>query len=168
VGILDRATFSNVTELHKALYTDALGPRLTLIEEAFQTWLVDAEPSWDGLFVEFNTNEVLKADPAQRFQTHLVAQQAGVTTINERRRAENLPAIDDPLADAVMVPLNMLPVGKDVDTDAFTGGDADAGDSQGVGATDNLTGASREQLLQDAMEAPHDVGLTLTGEGSDA
>lgn len=113
VGILDRATFSNVDELHKALYVDALGPRLTLIEETTQAQLVEDEPAWDGLFVEFNMDALLRPDTESRARAHLMSQQAGVTTVNERRKLENLPPIDDPAADTVLMPLNMSQVGED-------------------------------------------------------
>lgn len=36
--------------------------------------------------------------------------QAGVRTRNEARRIENLPPIDDALADTVFVPVNMAPL----------------------------------------------------------
>lgn len=112
VGILDRATFSNVEELHKSLYVDAIGPKLTLIEETTQTQLIDEEPAWDGYFVEFDTNEVLRPDPEARFRAYLMAQQSSTLTVNERRKLENLPPIDDPAADTVFMPVNMVAVGQ--------------------------------------------------------
>lgn len=118
VGILDRATFSNISELHKALYVDALGPRLTMIEETAQAQLVEDEPAWDGYFVEFNTGALLRPDPEARARANLMEQQSGTSSMNERRKRENLPKINDPLADAIMMPLNMRPVldgGADAD-----------------------------------------------------
>ena len=48
VGILDRATFSNITEQHIMLYQDTFGPWLTMIEETPQTQLIDPEPLLAG------------------------------------------------------------------------------------------------------------------------
>lgn len=113
VGILDHATLSNVEVLHNALYVDTLGPRLTMLEDDLNAQLVDDEPAWDGLWVEHNLNELLKPLPETRMRAYLMGQQSSTSTINERRRAENLPPIDHDLADTVMVPANMLPVGVD-------------------------------------------------------
>lgn len=114
VGILDHATLNNVEVLHNALYVDTLGPRLTLLEDEVQAQLVDDEPAWDGLWVEHNLNELLKPLPEARYRSYLMGQQSSTNTINERRAAENLPRIDDPVADTVFVPANMWPVGVDM------------------------------------------------------
>lgn len=111
VGILDHATLNNVEMLHNALYVDTLGPRLTMLEDDLNAQLVDDEPAWDGLWVEHNLNELLKPLPEARMRAYLMGQQSSTNTINERRAAENLPPVADPLADTVMVPANMLPVG---------------------------------------------------------
>lgn len=109
VGILDRGTFNNTAEGRRALYVDALGPRLSLVEDEWNAQLVGGEPAWDGLFVEHETSEVLRPDPEARARVHLMNQQAGVNTVNERRRAENLPPVDAPAADMPLIPANMLP-----------------------------------------------------------
>lgn len=118
---LERATYASVSEFRKALY-DSVATRLTLIEETFQAQLVDQEPSWDGLFVEFDTSDLLRPDPEARSRTHMMNQQSGVSTVNERRRVENLPRIDDPMADTVFVPVNMMPLGVDMPIQDSTAG----------------------------------------------
>lgn len=107
---LERGTYASVSEYRRALY-DAIATKLVLIEETLNAQLVETEPAWDGIFLEFDTNELLRPDPEARARMHMLTQQAGVTSINERRRAENLPAIDDPAADAVLAPVNMSVVG---------------------------------------------------------
>lgn len=111
VGILDRATFSNIDTLHKALYVDTLGPKLVLIEDTTQVQLIDDEPAWDGFYVEFDTGELLRPDIEARMRAYQLGQQSATFTINERRKFENLPPIDDPVADTVLIPLNMKAVG---------------------------------------------------------
>jgi phage portal protein, HK97 family len=121
IGILDRATFSNVTELHKALYVDTLGPRLTLAEETLMAQLVGPEPTWDGVFIEHDLGEVLKGDLEARARAHLMFQQSSTLTVNERRALENRPPIPHPDADTVLMPVNMVPIGAspaDVETRA--------------------------------------------------
>lgn len=118
VGILDHATYSNIEQLHTALYVDTLGPKLVMVENVTQAQLINPEPAWDGYFVEFDTNELLRPDPMTRMQSYMSGQQSSTTTINERRKAENLPPIDDPVANTVFLPMNMTPVG--VETNGAT------------------------------------------------
>lgn len=110
VGILDNASLNNVVELRKALY-DVIVSKLIMIEEALQSQLIDSEPMWDGLFVEFDTSELVRPDAEVRARTYLMEQQSSTTTINERRMNAGYPRIDDPAADTVFMPLNMNPVG---------------------------------------------------------
>lgn len=113
VGILEKATFNSTEALHEALYVDTLGARMVLIEETTAAHLIDPEPSWDGRFVEFDTKAVLRPTPEARYRSYLMGQQSSTNSVNERRREENLPPIDHPLADAVMMPTNMVALGPD-------------------------------------------------------
>ena len=106
---LEQATFASVQEYRRALY-DSIAADLALVEATLNAQLVGTEPAWDGLFVEHDANELLRVDLVARAQAHMLMQQAGIETRNEARRVENLPPIDDPLADTVFVPLNMSPL----------------------------------------------------------
>lgn len=119
VGLLENATLANVAEYRKALH-DAIRGDLEMAQQELQVQLVNVQPEWDGLIVEFNTDAWLLPDPEARAKMHMLTQQASTTTINERRRIEKLPPIDDPVADAVFLPTNMTPVGSDVTSDAGT------------------------------------------------
>jgi HK97 family phage portal protein len=104
VHILDKATYSNISEQHKMLFTTILGPWLVLIEEQFEAQVIDGE--YDGYWVEFDLKEVLRGDPvkeAARLKTELMA---GIATINEAREILNRSPIDHPNADRPMVPTN--------------------------------------------------------------
>lgn len=107
---LEHGTYNSTSEYRRALY-DSIATDLVLIEEAFQAQIVTPEPAWDGIFVEFDTNELLRPDPETRARIHMLTQQASTTTANERRRVENLPPIDDPAADTVFQPANMVALG---------------------------------------------------------
>lgn len=114
IHILDRATFSNVTEQHRMLYMDTMGPPLALLEETVQAQLIDPEPSWSGLYTEFLLADVLKGATTERSEAYQRFQQASVYTPNELRRMENLPPIPDARADAIYTPVNMVAVHPDV------------------------------------------------------
>lgn len=126
VGIYERATYSNMVEARRALF-DSIASRLALIEETLNAQLVADVPAWDGLFIEFDTRELLRLDPEAQARTDLMEQQSSGTSINERRRIRNLPPIDDPIADAVMVPVNMVPIGSGVDSSFPALGSSTAG-----------------------------------------
>ncbi len=138
---LERATYASTVEYRRGLY-DAIATRLSLIEQTVQSHLVDPEGSWDGLFLEFDTGDLLRPDPEARARTHMMNQQAGVSTVNERRRLENLPAIEDPIADAVFVPVNMQPVGQGIEMTPIA---SDQAGTPAQGLADQVLSAS---LLQ--------------------
>ncbi len=68
VGILDHATYSNITELRRSFYVDTVAPYLTSIEDTEQAQLIEPEPAWkrEGVFTEFDMGEILKPDPLRR------------------------------------------------------------------------------------------------------
>jgi hypothetical protein len=120
VGILDRATFSNVTELHKSLYQDVLPPLLVGIEEDFEQQLI---PDWPDLiqsnaYLEFNLAEKLKGTFEDQARVMQTATGAPWLTRNEARARMNLPRMDDPSADRLIVPLNVLVGGQASPTDS--------------------------------------------------
>jgi HK97 family phage portal protein len=108
IGILDHATYSNISEQHLMLYQTVLGPWLTLIEETMKAQLLDSEPVWEGLFVEFDVDEQLKGNPIDRSKAQALWITHGVYTINEVRKLENLPQIDNPVLDQPMIPVNNM------------------------------------------------------------
>lgn len=116
IGILDRATFSNVSEQHRMLYMDTLGPWLTMIEEFIGTQMIATEADagrWEDVFVEFNLGEVLKGNPRERGEFSQRQFQSSQATPNELRALENRRRIENPLADAVWAPVNMVPISDD-------------------------------------------------------
>lgn len=96
IQILDRATFSNITEQHLMLYMDTMGPWMVNFEETLQVQLIKPEPAWADQFVEFDLNEVLKGDISKRMEA---LSKATWMTDNEKRQIDNLPFKEDKRAD---------------------------------------------------------------------
>ena len=145
IGYNDGANFSTRVEARRGLY-DSIAARLALIEETFNAQVVEDTPSWDGIFAEFDTRELLRLDPEAQARADLIDQQSSNTSINERRRARNLPPIDDPIADAVLVPVNMMPIGNGVEFPALgstTAGTPEQGQTT-ISAASLVTNASKE------------------------
>lgn len=140
IGILDHATYSNVSELHKMLYRTVLGPWLSLYAETLGEQLIGRTPSWEarGAFVEFELGEVLKGDTRERMDAYRTAIAAGVLTLNDVRRLENLKPYESEWADEPLVMANnVLPLSM-------------IGDQAAAGATS--LGGELEKALRSTLE----------------
>lgn len=113
IGMLERSTFNNITELHRMLYVTVLGPWLNLIEETLQAQLLGPEAALRGdVYVEFDLSEVLKGDLLQRAQALALQIGHGVLTIDEAREIENREAFGLRETKLPLYPSNNLtPVG---------------------------------------------------------
>lgn len=164
VGILDRAIQANVVELRRGVFVDTVGPKCVLIESTLNTQLVDEVPVWDGYFTEFDMDAVLRPDMEARARSYLMFQQASTSSVNERRRLENLPPIGDPNdpnnpANTVLQPVNMVPLGQAVPTpDGAPAGDGSA----------SPAGSLRDALVVEAVRGgvpvPGDPVTTVPGD----
>jgi HK97 family phage portal protein len=112
VGILDHATFSNISEQHKMLYTDVLGPWLSMTEQDIDLQLLPEFEETKGVYVEFNIAEKLQGDFDQQTKSLQSAVGRPWMTANEARSVMNLPLSDDPGADELVTPLNVLSGGQ--------------------------------------------------------
>ncbi|MBB5915288.1 HK97 family phage portal protein [Nocardia transvalensis] len=122
IGILDHATFSNITEQHKMLYQDTLGPWLAMFAEEFALQLIpDLTTGSDRVYVEFNLREKLTGAFEQRAASIQTAVGGPWMTINEARALDNRPPVDG--GDELIRPLNVTqngdsdPVPADPGTD---------------------------------------------------
>jgi HK97 family phage portal protein len=106
VGVLDHATFSNITEQHRMLYQDTLGPWLAMISEEIELQLLpDLEAKPDDFYIEFNLEEKIRGSFEEQ-TTALVSSVGGPwMTRNEARALLNRPPV--PGGDELIVPLNL-------------------------------------------------------------
>jgi HK97 family phage portal protein len=91
VHILERATFSNITEQMRSMYRDTMAPRLSLFEAAIDHQL---RPDFDpqgNLYAEFLLDEVLRGAFEQRAASYQQAINSAWMSPAEVRKAENLP-----------------------------------------------------------------------------
>lgn len=94
VHILDRATFSNITEQMRSMYRDTMAPRLGLYESALDAQL---RPDFDPqgtIYAEFLLDEVMRGAFEQRAVANQSAIFSGQRTPNEVRKQDNLPPLD--------------------------------------------------------------------------
>jgi HK97 family phage portal protein len=94
VHILDRATFSNITEQMRSMYRDTMAPRLGLFESAIDAQL---RPDFDpqgNIYAEFLLDEVMRGAFEQRAAANQSAIFSGQRTPNEVRKQDNLPPLE--------------------------------------------------------------------------
>lgn len=106
VGILDKASFSNITEQHKMLYQDTLGPWLAMIQDEIALQLIpDFEEKPHDFYVEFNLREKLTGNFEERADAIQKSVGGPTMTINEARALDNRPPIEG--GDELIRPLNV-------------------------------------------------------------
>jgi HK97 family phage portal protein len=108
VGILDHATYSNISEQHKQLYQDTLTMWTTDVEEDVELQLLpDLDPSPD-IYCEFNLGEKLRGDFTEVARSIQTLVGAPVMLRNEARALLNLRSLPPEIGDQIVTPLNVL------------------------------------------------------------
>lgn len=109
VGILDKATFSNIEQQSLEFVVDTVLPWLRLIERSIEKWLIAPD---DGAYFQFNVSSLLRGDTKTRFEAYAMGRQWGWINVNEIRALENMNPIG-PAGDRYIEPLNMVEAGAD-------------------------------------------------------
>ncbi|MFY0619315.1 phage portal protein [Shimia sp.] len=117
VGIMDRATFSNIEHQSIEFVIDTLRPILELIERSVNKFLIGDE---EYVF-EFNVRSLLRGDLKARYEAYAIGRQWGWLSVNDVLRAESENGIGA-AGDRYMEPLNMVPVGSGADRRNNNGG----------------------------------------------
>lgn len=107
VGILDRATFSNIEQQAIEFVTDTLRPWLVRWEQAIARDLILNRARF---FAEHNVNGLLRGDTVARFQAYAIGRNWGWLSANDVRRLENMNSIGEE-GDVYLQPQNMAPAG---------------------------------------------------------
>ena len=113
MGILDKATFSNIETQREMTYTDCLGPPLILIEQAINSQVIRSLLREDDVYVEFDFAGVLRGDRLKEIEALREAIGNAMMTPNETRGVLNMERSDDPAMDQFYYPANNLaPIGS--------------------------------------------------------
>lgn len=108
VHILDRATFSNVTEQLRSHYRDTMAPKLDGFESTLDAQLRPDFHAADTHYAEFLMDEVLRGTFEERAEQVQSAINSGQLTPNEGRRLDNrkpLPGGDRLYINSALVPI---------------------------------------------------------------
>lgn len=137
IGILDRATFSNIEQQALEFVIDTMMPWLVLWEQSIGHNLIVGD---DVFFAEFNVAGLLRGDMKARFQSFGLGRQWGWLSVNDIRKLENMNPITG--GDIYLQPVNMAPAGAGPmdgrrETDALAGIHPGANGSNAAGLMDD-------------------------------
>lgn len=107
VGILDKATFTNIEQQSLEHVTDTLMPWLVAWEQAISRDLIVYPQTY---FAEHNVSGLLRGDIKTRYEAYRVGREWGWLSANDVRRLENMNPIDG--GETYLQPLNMSPAGS--------------------------------------------------------
>lgn len=147
VHILDRATFSNITEQMRSMYRDTMAPKLGCFESAVDHQL---RPDFgdDSLYGEFLMEEVLRGAFEARTTAYQQAINSGWMMPGEVRALENLPparGADRLFVNATLIPIDEVSQHTSADQPAV---DPEVPPDPAVSATDPAPGKSRSRIPQ--------------------
>jgi HK97 family phage portal protein len=108
IGILDRATFSNIEHQSLEFVKKALMRWLVAWEQAIRRDLLTSR----AFFAEHNVAGLLRGDLKARYSAYALGRQWGWLSVNDIRRLENMPSLGAE-GDVYLEPLNMHPAGHD-------------------------------------------------------
>ncbi|MEL6375059.1 MAG: phage portal protein, partial [Pseudomonadota bacterium] len=106
VGILDRATFSNIEQQSIEFVTETLLPWLVAWEQAIRRDLIVRDRDF---FAEHNVAGLLRGDIEARYKAYRIGREWGWLNANDVRSMENMNPIEG--GDGYIQPLNMGPAG---------------------------------------------------------
>lgn len=151
IGDTDKSTSwgSGIEEQGIGFITYTLDPWLTLWEQACGRDLL-ADP--ETFFVKFLLLKLLRGDVGRRYAAYAIGRQWGWLSVNDVRELEDMNPITN--GDEYLQPLNMVPVGQQVQTQAEPDEEPEDPKEEDAGAAD--AGAAGRQglrvLLADAAE----------------
>lgn len=106
-GDLRHATYSNVAEMARQLFTIVLPPWTGLIAGQITSQLI-GNPDPSKHYAMFDMNDALRGDLTKRMAAYKTAVQSGLMTLNRVQELEDEPLYEHELADEPLVPINNL------------------------------------------------------------
>lgn len=129
IGILDKATFSNIEQQSIDYVTGPISTQAQSVEQALTVaCLTPAER--EVYKIEHNLEGLMRGDILSRYRAYAIARQWGWASVNEIKRRENENSIG-PEGDEYLVPMNMIPAGEDPMKDRSTSDDKTGAEAAG-------------------------------------
>jgi HK97 family phage portal protein len=108
---LDRSTFSNIEHqsLEFVMYT--MLPIFKRYEDNINMQLLTPDERKQGYYIEAKIDGLLRGDTKTRAEAYAIGRQWGYLSVNDIRKLENLPPIDN--GNIYLQPSNMMEAGKE-------------------------------------------------------
>ena len=115
---LDRATFSNIEHMSLEFVMYTMLPWFNRWEENINMQLLTPAERRAGFYIEFKVDGLLRGDAKTRAEAYAVGRQWGWLSVNDIRKLENMPPIDN--GDIYLQPMNMVEAGQEASEGAVT------------------------------------------------
>ncbi len=148
VGILDRATFSNIEAQQLSFVIDSLRPWLVRWEQAIARDLIAIDSDY---YAEFLVDALLRGDTKSRYEAYSIGIQGGFLLRNEARERENLDPIEG--GDVSLEPQNMAPAGSQEPGDGESGSNGKPPAGEGEAGRAERRDRARRRRQQETAEA---------------
>lgn len=108
LGIVDRTTSwgEGIEAQNRGYYDHTLKPYVKRFEQMFTSWL----PA--GVWASFDTDEIVRADTATRFENYAIALNNGFMNRDEVRAKEGLPPLPNGLGQVYLQSVQSAPIGS--------------------------------------------------------
>jgi len=106
INYANTSSYNNTEAQNRQYYDSCIRPILSRIETALETIILSPSEQ-DEFFIEFNANELLRADSQTRFQNYATGIMNGIYSLNQVAGFENLPSLG-PIGDFRFVPGNLM------------------------------------------------------------
>lgn len=108
IGILDRATFSNIEQSAIEYVTGPVSSIADCFEDAIEVACLSPRERQDYK-IEHDLNGLLRGDIQSRYRAYSIGRQWGWLNVDEIREWENLDPLPDGAGKTYLTPLNMIP-----------------------------------------------------------
>lgn len=111
IGLLDKATFSNIEQQSIDYVTGPISSGATSVEQALT--IACLTPAEREIYkIEHNLEGLMRGDILSRYRAYAIGRQWGWLSVNKILESENQNTIG-PEGDEYLVPMNMIPAGAD-------------------------------------------------------
>lgn len=111
VGILDKASFSNIEHQSIEYVTDTVLPQARIWEQSINRMLLSPREQRE-YFVELNLEGLIRGDIKTRYEAYALGRNWGWFNVDEIRSMENLNPLPDGKGQIYLQPLNMQEAGS--------------------------------------------------------
>ena len=129
IGILDKATFSNIEQQSIDYVTGPISATARAVEAAITIACLTADER-EIYKVEHNLDGLMRGDILSRYRAYAIGRQWGWLSADDVRETENRNKLPDGAGESYLTPLNMVPAGQD--NPAQDGGGDDNQDRPGA------------------------------------